>query len=53
MAPLILTVPANNSSFACFETGIDSPLIAASSMDVAPLMTIPSAGIRSPGFTTN
>ncbi len=41
------------SSFIVFSTGIDSPVIIDSSIDVRPFSIIPSTGIFSPGLIFN
>ena len=52
-APAPLTAPAISFAPAAFGTGIDSPVINASSTALAPSTATPSAGIFSPGRTRN
>ncbi len=51
--PSMLMVPAYTSSFTRFDTGTDSPVMAAWSTVVTPSTTLPSRGTRSPGRTMN
>ena len=50
IVPVAFTVPAKTSKPAFLLTGMDSPVIAASSMDVSPNRMIPSEGTLSPGL---
>jgi len=52
ISPVVLSVPANTTSPAPRSAGTDSPVIADSSIAVAPERTTPSSGTRSPGRTT-
>ncbi|SID56949.1 Uncharacterised protein [Mycobacteroides abscessus subsp. abscessus] len=49
--PFRFTVPAKTSSELPLLTGMDSPVMAASSKVVVPFRIFPSDGTRSPGFT--
>ena len=49
--PVIFTVPAKTSSPIFFWMGMDSPVMADSSMVLPPFTTTPSAATRSPGLT--
>ena len=49
--PALLIVAAMTLSPGCFSTGMLSPVIAASSMLVAPSMISPSTGMLCPGLT--
>ena len=52
MKPVLFSVALMTLSPACFSTGMLSPVMAASSMLVVPLVMMPSAGMLSPGRTT-
>ena len=51
--PSRLSVPPLTASPICFTTGMDSPVNADSSADVAPSIITPSTGKSSPGLTSN
>ena len=51
MVPFLFIVDPITLSFNVFSTGIDSPVNIDSSIAVIPLITCPSTGIFSPGFT--
>ena len=49
--PLLLTVAPMTLSPACLSTGMDSPVMADSSMEAVPSVRIPSTGMDSPALT--
>ena len=50
--PSRLTVASKTWAPGCFATGIDSPVMFASSREPRPLTIVPSAGTRAPGRST-
>ena len=49
--PNMFVVPADTSDPAEISTGVDSPVMMDLSTELSPVMTVPSAGILSPGST--
>ncbi|COF70636.1 Uncharacterised protein [Streptococcus pneumoniae] len=52
IAPFLFIVDPITLSFCIFSTGIDSPVNIDSSIEVIPLIILPSTGIFSPGLIT-